>query len=75
MKPIKKYVKFQLDIFKEQCNFTEEELKYFDMKSKDCMDIKIANELMISEGKVAKLSKSVRAKMKLVIDNGQYPLD
>ena len=75
MKPIKKYVKFQLDIFREQCNFTEEELQYFEMKAKDCSDIKIANVLMISEGKVAKLSKAVRAKMRIVIDSGQYSLD
>lgn len=74
MKPIKHYVKFQLDIFREQCNFTEEELQYFDMKAKDYMDVRIATALMISEGKVAKLSKSVRAKMKTVINSGKYPL-
>ena len=74
MKPIKHYVKFQLDIFREQFNFTEEELQYFDMKAKDYMDVRIATALMISEGKVAKLSKSVRAKMKTVINSGKYPL-
>ncbi len=75
MKPIKKYVKFQLDIFKEECNFSEEELEYFNLKAKDCNDTKIAFAMNVSPSKVAKLSKRVRSKMQLVIDSGQHSLD
>lgn len=67
MKPLKKYIEPELDIFRSKCNFTEEELVYFNMKSKDSSDIKISYHMNISCSKVAKLSKLVRDKMENVI--------
>lgn len=70
MKSIKLYVESELDMFRNECNFTDEELQYFNMKAKDCSDNKISIEMNISSSKVAKLSKQVRAKMKRVLELG-----
>lgn len=67
-KLLKDYVEPELDIFREKCNFTEEELEYFNLKSKNASDTKIAMVMQISSSKVGVLSKQVRKKMKIVID-------
>lgn len=64
---IHNFIKPELDKFKELCNFTEEELKYFELKSKRCSDVFISNEMHISISKVALLSKQVRCKIRKVL--------
>lgn len=66
MRLIKTYVLSELNFYREECNFTEEERMYFDMKAKDYSDNKICIEMNISLSKVNKLSKNVRLKMNRV---------
>ncbi len=57
----------ELNKFRELCNFTEDEMIYFNMKAKNKSHIQIAMELNVSEAQVAKLSKRVRSKILRVI--------
>lgn len=57
----------ELNMFRELCNFTSEELKYFNLKAKDYSNVKIAMEMNISEAQVSKLAKRVKSKMIRVI--------
>ena len=53
----------ELNHFRELCNFTEEELEYFNLRSKDKSNIQIAIEMNVSEAKVSKLARKVKNKM------------
>ena len=53
----------ELNHFREMCNFTDEELIYFNLRSKGKSNIQIAMEMYISEAKVSKLAKKVKSKM------------
>ena len=64
---IRDFVKPELDYFREMCNFTEDELQYFELRSKDISNIRIADILHISESQVSKLSKRVKTKIKKVL--------
>lgn len=64
---IRDFVEFELEYFRQNCNFSDSELQYFNMKSKDKSHIEIAMEMNVSEAKVAKLSKRVRDKIIRVI--------
>ena len=66
MKQIKRLVVSELNFYRDECNFTEDERRYFDMKSKDFSDIKVSMEMNISISKVNKLSRQVRTKMQRV---------
>ena len=63
---IKDLVKPQLDFYRVNCNFTEDELCWFNMKSQDCTDVKMSMELGMSVSKINKLGGKVRAKMRTV---------
>lgn len=52
---------------KELCNFTDDELQYFTLKSKDKSNIYIAHAMNISESQVSNLSRRVRAKIKRIL--------
>ena len=68
MKQIKRLVVSELNFYRDECNFTDEERQYFDLKAKDASDIKVSMELNISIAKVNKLSRQVRSKMERVED-------
>lgn len=57
----------ELDRFRELCNFTEDELVYFNLRSKDKTNVQIAMEMNVSEPQVSKLAKRVKSKMKRVL--------
>lgn len=57
------FVKWELDMFKEQCNFTEEELTYFNLKAKNKSNVEVAMDMHISEPKVSILARKVRKKI------------
>lgn len=61
-----RFTKLELDIFREYCNFTQDELHYFEMKAHDMTNVQIAMGLHISEAQVSKLAKRVRDKMKRI---------
>ena len=57
----------ELEFFRSKCNFTPEELEYFELRSKDKKNYQIAMEMCVSESKVYALAKRVKRKMKRVI--------
>lgn len=62
-KKINEYTELELNRFRELCNFSENELKYFNMKAKDKSIVEIAMEMGVSESTVSLYSRRVRQKM------------
>ena len=54
-------------MFRDKCNFTEEELQIFNLRAKDISYTAIAYQLGMSESKVYTLAKRVKKKMIRVI--------
>lgn len=57
----------ELDRFRELCNFTDDELQYFNLRSKDKSNVQIAMEMKVSEPQVSKLARRVKSKIKRVL--------
>lgn len=57
----------ELDRFRELCNFTDDELQYFNLRAKDRTNVHIALAMNISESQVSKLAKRVKSKIKRVL--------
>lgn len=53
----------ELNRFRELCNFTPEELEYFNLRSKDMTNIQIAMQMCLSSSKIDTLSRKVKSKM------------
>lgn len=64
---IRDFVEFELQYFRDYCNFSESELQYFNLRAKDKSNIQIALEMNISEAQVSKLAKRVKIKMLRII--------
>ncbi len=54
----------ELEKLKELCNFSEDELSYFNLKAKRKSNISIALDMHVSEAQVTKLAKRVNLKVK-----------
>ena len=57
----------ELNMFRTQCSFTDEERTCFEMKIKDATDIELAFALNCSDSKVAFVKRKMRAKMDEVL--------
>lgn len=57
----------ELNKFRELCNFTNDELQYFELRAKDKSNVEIALSMNISESQVSKLAKRVKSKIIRVI--------
>lgn len=64
---LRDFTKPELDKFRELCNFTDDELAYFELRSKDKSNIQIAFEMNVSESQVSKLAKRVKSKIKRIV--------
>lgn len=53
----------ELDKFRQLCNFTEDELQYFNLRSKDKSNVQIALIMHVSEAQVSKLARRVKDKI------------
>lgn len=53
----------ELNKFRELCNFTPDELQYFELRSKYKSNVQIAMIMHISEAKVSKLARKVKDKI------------
>lgn len=67
MKKICDFVVSELEVFRKECNFTNEELMYFNLKAKGRTNLQISLEMNVSEPKVSILARKVKAKMIRVI--------
>lgn len=61
------FVEKELRFFRQECNFSEDELEYFNLRAKHYSNQQIAIKMNISDGKVSKLAKSVKNKIIRVI--------
>lgn len=61
------FVEWELQKFRNECNFTPEELEYFELRAKDKKNYQIAMEMNVSESKVYSLAKRVKRKIIKVI--------
>lgn len=57
----------ELRIFRQECNFTDDELQVFNLKAKNKSIVYIAMELNISEPQVSKLTARIKKKILKVI--------
>lgn len=64
---IRDFTNPELDKFRELCNFTDFELRYFNLRAKDMSNVEIAIRMNVSEPQVSKLAKRVKSKIKRVI--------
>lgn len=53
----------ELDRFRLLCNFTPQELEYFELKAQDKSNIEISFAMNISTAQVSKLAKRVKSKI------------
>lgn len=53
----------ELDRFRALCNFTPEELMYFNLRAKDLSNTQISLEMHVSEAQVSKLARRVKNKI------------
>lgn len=60
---IRDYTQAEYDNCVAKCHFTEDELKYFDLKSRDKSIVQISFEMNISERQVSVLASRVKAKI------------
>ena len=60
---IRDFVEKELEMFRKECNFTDDELCYFNLRAKDKSNVEIALTMNISEAQVSKLAKRVKTKM------------
>ena len=51
---------------RELCNFSDDELEYFNLRAKRKSNIFISMEMHVSEAQVSKLAKRVKSKIKRV---------
>lgn len=61
------FVEWELQKFRDECNFTDEELQCFELKAKDKSIEYIAQEMHISTAKVSRLVKRIKSKILKVI--------
>lgn len=64
---IRDFTSPELNMFREQCNFTDDEMTYFNLRSRDKSNVQIALEMNVSEAQVSKLARRVKNKMKRVL--------
>ena len=61
------FVEFELQYFRDNCNFSSQELEYFNLRAKHKSNVEISLTMHVSEGQVSKLAKRVKDKMKRVL--------
>lgn len=61
------FTKPELDRFIELCNFSEQELQYFNLRAKNRSNVYIAMEMNVSESQVSKLARKVKSKILKVL--------
>ena len=53
----------ELEYFRQYCNFSDEELMYFNLKAKGKSTIQITMQMHISESKMFNIARKVRKKI------------
>ena len=53
----------ELDKLRELCNFTADELRFFNLRAKDKSNVEISLDMNVSMAQVSKLAKRVKSKI------------
>lgn len=61
------FIESELNYFRKECNFSDEELEYFNLRAKHYSNLQIAMKMNVSEAKVSVLAKKVKTKIVRVI--------
>ena len=56
----------ELDLYRRLCNFTTDEMKFFNLKADGISNERVANELHVATSTVSNISKRVKDKIKRV---------
>lgn len=65
---IAQFTKNELELFRQECNFTDLEMSCFNLKAKNKTNYQLAMELNICDSTVSTTMKSVRAKITAVLE-------
>ena len=61
------FVNSELEFLRAECNFSDEELEYFNLRAKHYSNLQISLIVNVSEAKVSVLAKRVKTKIKKVL--------
>ena len=61
------FVEWELQYFRDNCNFLDDEREYFELRAKGKSNVEIALTMNVSESKVSKLARKVKSKILRVI--------
>jgi DNA-binding CsgD family transcriptional regulator len=61
------FVEWELEYFRQQCNFTDDERRYFEYKAKNKSNVQIAQLMCVSENTVVNIGRKVKRKMLKVL--------
>lgn len=61
------FVQWEIDFFKKECNFTTDEIMFFDLRNSERSIEEIAEEMGYSVSKINDISRTVQKKMLCVI--------
>jgi hypothetical protein len=61
------FVEPELEKLRELCNFSDDELEYFNLRARRKSNVAIALAMNVSESQVSKLAKRVKAKIVKII--------
>ena len=64
---LRDYTEDELEVYRNRCNFTSDELKYFNLRAKDYSNIAISLSMNISTSQVSKLAKRVNSKITKIV--------
>lgn len=67
MSQIYDFTEPELENFRRLCNFTPQELQYFNLRAKYNSNVQIAYEMNVSESTVSVLARKVKSKIKRVL--------
>lgn len=57
----------ELEKFRELCNFDDQELEYFNLRSRHKSNVEISLTMNVSESQVSKLARRVKNKIKRIV--------
>lgn len=61
------FVEWELELLRKECNFSSDELQYFNLRAKHKSNVEISLTMNVSEAQVSKLAKRVKNKIVKVI--------
>ena len=61
------FIEPELEYLRNTCNFSPQELQYFNLRARHKSNIQISMEMNVSEAQVSKLARKVKDKIKRAI--------